>query len=73
MLLVLRYPERVFIKFWWLRVPHVGRCDGNPTVGIPLAFMGAKNQAVTLFGGINTHSNGSVILLLLPKALVHIP
>ena len=73
MLLALRYPERVFIKFWWLHVPHVGQCDGNPMVGISLALIGAKNQAVTLVGGINTHSNGSVILLLLPKALVHIP
>ena len=73
MLLALRYPEHVFIKFWWLRVHHVGRCDGNPTIGISLALMGAKNQTVTLIGDINTHSNGSVILLLLPKALVHIP
>ena len=58
---MLRYPERVFIKFGWLRVPHVERCDGNQMAGIPPAFMGAKNRAVTLIGGINTHSNGSVI------------
>ena len=38
MLLALQYPERVLIKFWWLCVPHVGWCDGNPTVGIPFVF-----------------------------------
>ena len=71
--LALRYPERVSIKFWWLCVLHVGWCDGNQTAGIPPAFMGTKNQAVTLIGGINTHSNGSIILLLHPRAFAHIP
>ena len=71
--LALRYPERVSIKFWWLCTPYVGRCDGNLTAGIPSAFIVAKNQAVTLIGSINTHSNGSVILLLHPRALTHIP
>ena len=69
----LRYPEHVSIKFWWLCVPHVGRCDGNQLAGIPPVFMGTKNQAVTLIGSINTHSNRSVILLLQPRALAHIP
>ena len=55
--LVLQYTERVFIKFWRLCAPHVGRRDGNPTVGISLVFTGAKNRAVILIGGINTHSN----------------
>ena len=51
------YPERVFIKFWRLYAPHVGRHDGDPTVGVSLAFMGVKNRAVTLIEGINTCSN----------------
>ena len=55
--LAFRYTERVFIKFWRLCAPHVGRHDGNPTVGISLVFTGAKNRAVILIGGINTHSN----------------
>ena len=71
--LALRYPEHVSIKFWWLCAPHVRRCDGNLTIGIPPAFMGAKNWAVTLIGSINAHSNGPVILLLHPRALAHIP
>ena len=71
--LALRYLERVFIKFWWLCAPHVGRCDDNLTAGIPPVFMGAKNRAVTLIGGINTHSNQSVTLLLHPRVLTHIP
>ena len=71
--LAIQYPERVSIKFWWLYTPHVGRCDGNLTAGIPPAFMSAKNRAVTLIGSINTHSNGPVILLLHPIALAHIP
>ena len=37
--------------------PHVGQRDGNPTVGISPVFTGVKNRAVTLIGGINTHSN----------------
>ena len=36
-------------------------------------IMGAKNRAVTLIGGINTHSKGPIILLLHPRALAHIP
>ena len=71
--LALRYPERVFIKFWRLCAPHVGRCDGNLIAGIPPAFIGVKNRAVTLIGGINTHSNWPVILLLHPRVLAHIP
>ena len=71
--LALRYPERVFIKFWRLYAPHIGWCDGNLMAGIPPAFMGAKNRAVTLIGGINIHSNGPLILLLHPRALAHIP
>ena len=71
--LALRYPERVSIKFWWLCVPHVGRCDGNQMAGIPPAFMGAKNRVVTSIRDINTHSNRSVILLSLPRAPAHIP
>ena len=55
--LALRYTEHVFIKFWWLCALHVGRRDGNPTVGVSPVFMGVKNCAVTLIGGINTHSN----------------
>ena len=55
--LALRYPAHVFIKFWWLCACHVGWRDGNPTVDISPVFMGAKNRAVTLIGGINTHSN----------------
>ena len=55
--LALRYTERVFIKFWRLCAPHIGRRDGNPTVGISPVFTGVKNRAVTLIGGINTHSN----------------
>ena len=43
MFLMLRYPERVSIKFGQLCAPHVGRCDGNLTARIPPAFMGAKN------------------------------
>ena len=71
--MALRYPECVFIKFWWLCTPHFGRCDGNLTARIPPAFMGAKNRAITLIGVINTHSNGPAILLLHPRALAHIP
>ena len=71
--LALQYPERVFIKFWRLCAPHIGRCNGNLTAGIPPAFMGTKNQAITLIGGINTHSNGPAILLLHPRALAYIP
>ena len=55
--LSLRYTGRVFIKFWQLCAPHVGRRDGNPTVGISLVFMCTKNRVVTLIKGINTHSN----------------
>ena len=57
MFLVLRYTQRVFIKFWQLYAPHVGRYDGDPTVGVSSTFMGAKNRAITLIGGINTRSN----------------
>ena len=71
--LALWYPERVFIKFWRLCAPYVGRCDGNLTAGIPPAFMGVKNRVIILIGGINTHSNGPAILLLHPRALAHIP
>ena len=67
------YPERVFIKFWRLCAPHIGWCDGNLMAGIPPDFMGAKNRAITLIGGINTHSNWPVILLLHPRAFAHIP
>ena len=49
--LALRYTEWVFIKFWQLCAPHVGRRDGNPTVGISPVFTGTKNHAVTLIRG----------------------
>ena len=49
--LALRYIERVFIKFWRLYAPHVGRCDGNLMVGISPVFTGVKNRAVALIGG----------------------
>ena len=39
------------IKFWQLCAPHVGRRDGNPTVGISPVFTGTKNHAVTLIRG----------------------
>ena len=55
--LALWYTGRVFIKFWQLCASHVGRRDGNPTVGISPVFMCMKNRAVTLIRGINTHSN----------------
>ena len=55
--LALWYTERVFIKFWQLCAPYIGRHDGNPTVGISPVFIGAKNYTVILIGGINTHSN----------------
>ena len=70
---MLRYTGRVLIKFWWLCAPYVRRCDGNPTVGISLAFMGGKILVVILIGGINTHLNQSVSLLLHLRVLVHIP
>ena len=73
MFLALRYTEQVFIKLWQLCDPHVGRRDGNPTVGISPVFMGGENRAVILIGGINTHSNQSITLLLHPRVLVHIP
>ena len=41
---MLRYTERVPIKFWQLCAPHVGRCDGNPTVGISPVFMGREKS-----------------------------
>ena len=41
--LALRYTEQVFIKFWRLCAPYVGRRDGNPTVGISSVFIGTKN------------------------------
>ena len=71
--LALRYPTRVFIKFWRFCAPYVRWCDGNLMAGIPPAFMGVKNRAVTLIGGINTHWNWLASLLLHPSALVHIP
>ena len=63
----------VLIKFWRLCAPHVRRCDGNPMVGISLAFMGGKIRAVILIGGINTYLNQSVSLLLHSRVLAHIP
>ena len=66
-------PARVLIKFWPLYAPHVRWCDGNPMVEISLAFMGGKIHAVILIGGINTHSNQSVSLLLHSRVLAHIP
>ena len=55
--LVLRYTERALIKFWRLYAPQVRWCNGNPTVGTSLAFMGGKTRTVILIGGINTHLN----------------
>ena len=67
-------PGRVLIKFWPLYAPHVRWWDGNPTVGISLAFMGGKTRTVFfLIGGINTHLNQSVSLLLHSRVLAHIP
>ena len=63
---------RVLIKFWRLCAPHVRWCDGNPTVGISLGFIGGKIRAVILIGGINTHLNQSVFLLLHLRVLAHI-
>ena len=71
--LALRYMGCVLIKLWRLCAPYIRRCDGNPTVGISLAFMGGKIHAVILIGGINTHSKQSVSLLLPARVLVHIP
>ena len=71
--LALQYAECVLIKFWQLCAPHIRRRDGNLTVGISLAFMGGKIHAVILIGGINTHSNQSVSLLLHSRVLAHIP
>ena len=48
---------RVLIKFWQLCAPHFRRCDGNPTVGTSLAFIGEKTRTIILIGGINTHLN----------------
>ena len=42
------YMGRVLIKFWQFCAPHVRRCDGNPTVGISLAY-GQEN----LYGYFN--------------------
>ena len=70
--LALQYTECVFIKFWRLYAPHVRRCDGNPTVGTSLAFMGGKTHTVILIGGINTHLNQSVSSLLHSRVLTHI-
>ena len=44
--LVLRYTERALIKFWRLYAPQVRWCNGNPTVGTSLAFMGGKTCTV---------------------------
>ena len=71
--MALRYMGRALIKLWQLYAPHVRRCDDNPTVGISLAFMGGKINAVILIGGINTHLNQSVSLLLHSRVLAHIP
>ena len=60
----LRYTECILIKCWRLCAPHIRRCDGNPTVGTSLAFIGGKTRAVILIEGINTHLNQSVSLLL---------
>ena len=57
-------PGRVLIKFWPLYAPHDGWCDGNLMVEISLAFLGGKIHAVILIGGINTHLNQFVYLLL---------
>ena len=70
--LALRYTERTLIKFWQLCALYVRRCDGNPAVGIFLAFMGGKTHTVILIGGINTHLNQSVSLLLHSRVLAHI-
>ena len=48
--LALWYAECILIKFWRLCAPHVRRCDGNPTVGVSLAFMGGKTRAVYFNG-----------------------
>ena len=48
--MALRYAECVLIKFWQLYAPHVKRCDGNPTVGVSLAFMGGKTRAIYFNG-----------------------
>ena len=60
---------RVLIKFWRLCAPHIRWYDGNPTVGISLAFMGGKIRVVILIGGINTHLNQSIPLLLHSRVL----
>ena len=71
--LALQYMERALIKLWWLYAPHVKRCDGNLTAGTSLAFMGGKTRTVFfLIGGINTHLNQSVSLLLHSRVLAHI-
>ena len=48
--LALWYAECILIKFWRLCAPHVRWCDGNPTVGVSLAFMGGKTSAVYFNG-----------------------
>ena len=71
--LALQYMERALIKLWGLYAPHVKRCDGNLTAGTSLAFMGGKTRTVFfLIGGINTHLNQSVSLLLHSRVLAHI-
>ena len=47
---MLRYAECILIKVWWLYAPHVRWCDGNPTVGVSLVFMGGKTRAVHFNG-----------------------
>ena len=44
--LALRYTEHALIKFWRLCAPHIKWCDGNPTVGTSLAFMGKKTHTI---------------------------
>ena len=73
MFLALQYMERALIKLWRLYAPHVKWCDGNLTAGTSLAFMGGKTRTFFfLIGGINTHLNQSVSLLLHSRVLAHI-
>ena len=71
-LLVLRYTERALIKFWRLGVPHVQQCDGNLTMGISLTLWAGKPVRLFLIGGINTHLNQFVSLLLHLRVLAYI-
>ena len=70
--LVFRYTERALIKFWRLCALHVQQCDGNLAVGISLTLWAGKPAWLFLIGGINTHLNQFISLLLHSRVLVHI-